>query len=120
MPLSKKNSITVAEVALIKVSFLKIGSKQNNKNEHGEYHDILNSFKDKIYSKQGSHISLLFGTWTLVLFPHAGVQLEIFQGRADFVELRQFDKHFVKNTRKKISQGKHLEIFILDTVKTTF
>ena len=29
----------------------------------------------------------------------ADVQPEIFQGRAGFVELGYFDKHFVKNTR---------------------
>ena len=30
-----------------------------------------------------------------------GAQPEIFQGRGGFAELGYFDKHFVKNTRKK-------------------
>ena len=62
----------------------------------------------------------MFGTWTLVLFPHAGVQSEIFQGRVGFVELAHFSKHFVKNTRKKGPAGKNLELFLQNTVKTTF
>ena len=44
----------------------------------------------------------------------------IFWGRGDFVELKHFDKLFVKNTRKKVLQGKVLELFPLDTLKTTF
>ena len=40
-----------------------------------------------------------------------GAQTEIFQGRGDFVELGHFDKYFVKNARKKGSQGKYLESF---------
>ena len=76
--------------------------------------------KDKIYSKQGSRISLLFGTWTLVLVPHAGAQPEIFQGKGGFVELGHCDKHFVKNTQKKGPAGKNFEFFLLDPVKTIF
>ena len=94
------------EVVQIQVSFPAVGS--NNKDEHAESHDIFIPFKDKIYWKQGSHISLLFGTWTLVLFPHAGGQPEIFQGRGGFVEL---DKHFVKNTRKKDPAGENFYSF---------
>ena len=33
--------------------------------------------------------------------PKAGAQSEIFQGREGFGELGHFDKHFVKNLRKK-------------------
>ena len=36
------------------------------------------------------------------------------------MELRPFDKLFVKNTRKKAPQGKVLELFPLDALKTTF
>ena len=36
------------------------------------------------------------------------------------MELRHFDKHFVKNTGKKAPQRKILEFFLLDAVKTTF
>ena len=50
----------------------------------------------------------------------SGPQPEIFQGRGGFVELGQFDTLFVKNTRKKAPQGKMLELFLLDTLKTTF
>ena len=80
--------------------------------------------------------TVLFGTWTLVLFPHAGAQLEIFQGRGGFVELWHFDKHFVKNTQKKDPAGKNFGVFSprsrwnyisnkkfipkLDTIKTFF
>ena len=39
---------------------------------------------------------------------------------AGFVELGHFDKHFVKHTRKGAPQGKILEFFLLDTLKTTF
>ena len=36
------------------------------------------------------------------------------------MELGRFDKDFVKNTRKKVPQGKILELFLIDTLKTTF
>ena len=69
------------------------------------------TFKDKIYSKQGSQISHLFSrAWTLLLFPHAGAQPDIFQGRGSFVELGHFNKHFMKNTRKKTPLGKSLKL----------
>ena len=56
-----------------------------------------------------------------MLFPHAGAQPEIFQGRGGFVELGHFDKHFVKHTRKKDPAGKNFGVFSpQDTVKTTF
>ena len=44
----------------------------------------------------------------------------IFQDRGGFVELGHFDKHFVKNARKKRPQGNILVFFLLDTLKTTF
>ena len=83
---------------------------KDTNDEHAEYHDIFIPFKDKIFSKQGGHISLLFGTWTLVLFSHAGAQPEIFQGRGGFLGLAHFDKHFVKNTRKKGPAGKNFGV----------
>ena len=49
-----------------------------------------------------------------------GAQPEIFQGRGGFVELGHFNKHFVKNTIKNAPQGKIMELFLLDTLKTTF
>ena len=77
MLLLNKITIKVTEVVLNQVSFLTVLNK-NNSYERAEYHGIFIPFKDKIYWKQGSHISLLFGTWTLLLFPHAGAKPEIF------------------------------------------
>ena len=51
----------MTEVVCIQVSFLTVGSKNNN-NEYAEYHVIFIPFKGQIHSKQGSHVSLLFGT----------------------------------------------------------
>ena len=48
-----------------------------------------------------------------------GVEPEIFQGKGSFVKLEHFNKHFVKNTRKKRAfQEKTLEFFHLDALKT--
>ena len=47
-------------------------------------------------------------------------QPEIFQGRGGFAKLGHFDKHFIKKSTKKVQQGKILEFFHLDTLKTTF
>ena len=49
-----------------------------------------------------------------------GAQPEIFQGRGGFVKLGHFDKHFFKNSRRKALQGKILEFFLSDTLKTAF
>ena len=40
-----------------------------------------------------------------------GVQPEIFQDRGGFVKLGHFDKHFVKNSRKKGSTGENFGDF---------
>ena len=50
----------------------------------------------------------------------SGAQPEIFQGRGGFVELGHFEKRFVKNTRKKTPKENILELFLLDTLKSTF
>ena len=42
-----------------KGAFLTLVLNKSNTNEHVEYHGIFIPFKDKIYLKQGSHISLL-------------------------------------------------------------
>ena len=60
---------------------------------------------------------LLLGEGSLIF---SGVQPDIFQSRRGFVELGSFDKLFFKNTQKKAPQGKILELFLLDTLKTTF
>ena len=44
---------------------------------------------------------------------NAGAQPEIFQGIGSFVELGHFDKHFIKNTRKKDPAGNHFAVFSL-------
>ena len=53
-------------------------------------------------------------------YSSSGAQPDIFQGRGGFVKLGHFDKHFVKNSRKKGPAGKISEFFLLDTLKTTF
>ena len=35
------------------------------------------------------------------------------------MKLGDFHKHFIKNSRKKAPDGKILEFFLLDTLKTT-
>ena len=52
------------------------------------------------------------------IFRYSGAQPVIFQSRRDFVKLGHFD--FFKNTRDKLPQGKILELFLLDTLKTRF
>ena len=49
-----------------------------------------------------------------------GAQPDIFQDRGGLVKLGHFDKHFIKKSRRKAPQGKILEFFLLDTLKTTF
>ena len=41
-------------------------------------------------------------------------------GGSNVVELGHFDKHFVKNTRKKGLQSSIFEFFLLDTLKNIF
>ena len=48
-----------------------------------------------------------------------GAQPEIFHGRGRFIELGHFDKHFIKNKRKK-SPRRALELFLIDNLKNTF
>ena len=50
----------------------------------------------------------------------SGAQPENLQGRRGFVELEHFDKHFIRNSRKKAPQREFLEFFPLATLKTTF
>ena len=71
------------EVVHIQVSFLTVGSKNNN-NKHAEYNGILILFKGQIYSKQGSHVSLLIGrcsnfskTLVNIIFPCLGEAIPI-------------------------------------------
>ena len=65
----------MTEVVLIQVPFITVFLNKNNSNEYAGYYDIFIPFKGHIYSKQGSHISLLFGTWILVSFAYVWVKL---------------------------------------------
>ena len=62
-----KITIIVVKVALIQVSFPNDASKQENKNENMEYHDIFMAFKCQIYSKYGSDTFFLSESCSLVL-----------------------------------------------------
>ena len=64
MPLLKKMPWQWRKSFSSKHLFLPLVLNKNNNNKHAEYHGIFILFKDQIYSKQGSHISLLLGTWT--------------------------------------------------------
>ena len=74
----KKITTTVAKVALIQVSFLKVGSKQKTKNKHTEYHGIFIPFKCQVYAKHGSTTFILFGSWGLVLYLHVSVKAKFY------------------------------------------
>ena len=53
--------------------------------------------------------------------PMQSLFFKTFQGRGGFGVLGHFDKHFVKNfRRKKPRMGKIFEFFPLDSIKTTF
>ena len=64
----------MAEVALIQVSFLNVGSqqKQKIKNEHTEYHIVFKPLKSLVYSKHGSPTFLSIGSLSLALFSMFG------------------------------------------------
>ena len=62
--------ITVTEIVLSEVLFLTVGSKQENKNELMEYYGIFIPFKTRVYSKHGSPIFLMSGSWKMVLHLH--------------------------------------------------
>ena len=56
-----------------KCPFLPLVLNKNTNNKHVEYHVIFIPFKGQIYSKQGSHASILLGTWTFSnIFPCLG------------------------------------------------
>ena len=61
MPLSKKMPWQWRKSFSSKRPFLPVVLNKNNNNKHAEYHGIFVLFKVQIYSKQGSHVSLLFG-----------------------------------------------------------
>ena len=63
-----KKTITATEVVLTQLLSYNVVSKHKNKNENTEYHGIFISFKSHLYSKEGSPICLLFGSWSLALF----------------------------------------------------
>ena len=79
------------------------------------FQPLISSVTNLFQSKSHTEI-----TWYHECSGLSGVQSEIFQSRGSFGELGHFDKHFVKNLKKKVPQGKILEFFLLDTLKTTF
>ena len=60
-----KKTITGTEVVLTQLLSYNVVSKHKYKNENTEYHGMFISFKGHLYSKQGSPIFLLFGSWSL-------------------------------------------------------
>ena len=52
--------------------------------------------------------------------PECKCATRILQDREGFVELGHFDKHFVKTQEINALQGNILELYLLDTLKTTF
>ena len=57
------------------------------------------------------HSTCFFPQLFFDIKPTKGAQPEIFQDRGGFVKLGHFNKHFVKNSRKKGSAGKISEFF---------
>ena len=45
---------------------------------------------------------------------------KVFQSREGFLVIGYFNKHFIRNKRKRALQGNILEFFLLDTFETTF
>ena len=45
---------------------------------------------------------------------------KVFQSREGFLVIGYFNKHFIRNKRKRTLQGNILEFFLLDTFETTF
>ena len=68
-----KKNITTTEVVFIQFLSYNVVSKQKNKNENTECHDMFLPFKSHLNSKQGSLNLLLFGSWTLVRSSHSDV-----------------------------------------------
>ena len=79
----RSNYYNSAEVVLIQVSFLTVSSKQKNKNEHTEYHDIFISFKSHVYSKDGSPIC----SQNLVLYLCVWVKVKFFYDNSNLTNL---------------------------------
>ena len=73
--------------------------------ETGTYSEHCQTFKMKRFAKR--------------IMPECRHTKRNFQGRGGFVELEHFDKHFVKNTRKK-PRRETFWIFFQDNIKTTF
>ena len=67
----EKIIITVAEITLIQVSFLNVGSKQKkNKNEHPEYHSIHTIQKSDLLKAWEFHFSLAWVMEFSITSPH--------------------------------------------------
>ena len=73
-----KMVITATEVVLIKLFSYTIVSKQKKKKkENTGYYGTFISFKSLLYSKQGSPVFLLFGSWSVILYLHVSVKSKV-------------------------------------------
>ena len=73
-----RENTVVTEVVLIQLfSYRWLWTK--SKNENIEYHGILTSFKNQLYSKQRSSIFLLLSSWSLAVYLHVRVKLKFFE-----------------------------------------
>ena len=88
-------------------------------------HSVRSLYK-LLSSYQHRHIQNMFKHLRWIVFakrimPECRCIVRIFQDREGIMELGLFNKHFVKNARKKKTpQGNILEFFLLDTPETTF
>ena len=73
------STITATEVVLTQLLSYNVVSKHKNKNENTKYSSMFISFKSHLYSKQGSSIFLLFGSWSLALYLLNWVKSKYFQ-----------------------------------------
>ena len=71
-------TINVTKIVLIQVLFLPLLLNKQNKIENTEYHGASTLFKSQLYSKLGSLIFLLFGSWNLELYLYVWVNQQFF------------------------------------------
>ena len=72
----EKITITLVEVVLIQVSFPNVSSKQKIK--MNTRYTMIFLYKSQVYSKHGSIVFLLFGSWNLVLYLQVLTKAKLF------------------------------------------
>ena len=72
--------------------------------------DRLHAGVFKIYDK-GFWFNATALFHNIYIITITGIQPKVFQSRGGFVKLGHFDKHFVKNSRKKGSAGENFGVF---------